>query len=170
MTSAPRHHNHLPDEAPTDLRWFYQYWASKRRGDGGNPARIDIDPGDFPKLLNTTFIVERMPDGRHKMRLAGTYYRHLYGKEITGAFIEDLTALNGAGKALTHAQAECARSNGPVYTEASVVPARATNPVMFKRLLLPLAAERDQVAYMIGTAVFFDGESRRIDTANWRAN
>lgn len=168
MTFAPRHIDHLPEEAPEDLRWFYQYWNSKRPAEGGNPARRDIDPSDFPKLLNTTFIVERMEDGRHKMRLAGTYYRHLYGREITGAYIEDLTPLNGAGKALAYAQNECARSNGPVYSEASVTPPRATNPVVFKRLLLPLAAEQNEIAYMIGTAVFFDVQGRRIDTANWR--
>lgn len=169
MTLAPQHHDHLPDDAPSDLHWFYEYWISKRPPDGGNPPRAGIDPSDFPKLLDTTFIVERLSDGRHKMRLAGTYYHHLYGKEITGAYIEDLIPLNSAGEALGYAHNECARTNGPIYTVASAKLPNNKRSVIFKRLLLPLAGAEEDIAYMIGTAVFYSEDGQRIDTANWGA-
>jgi hypothetical protein len=167
MTSGPRHETHVPEDAPEELHWFFDYWDSKRPSEGANPRRSDIDPSDFPKLLNTTFIVQRMQDGRHKMRLAGTYYHHLYGREITGAYVEDLMPLNSAGKALGYAHSECARTNGPVYTESSAMLPNSESAVVFKRLLLPLAGPQQQIEFMIGTAIFFNEDGPRIDTANW---
>lgn len=167
MTAQPRHLNHLPESAPDDLRWFYDYWCSKRPSEDANPQREAIDPADFPKLLNTTFIVQRMEDERHKVRLAGTFYHSLYGREITGAYIEELAPLNTAGRTLGYAQNECARSNGPVYTEARMVNPAFKQEVSYKRLLLPLAGPARDLEFMIGTAVFFDRDGNRIETGSW---
>lgn len=166
MDFQPRHLLELPEEAPEDLHWFYGYWQSKRPAEDRNPPRSAIDPADFPRLLNTTFIVERMADGQHKMRLAGTFYHQLYGREITGATIEDLAPLNTAGKTLHYAHHECARRNGPVYTEASTA-WLSERPLNYRRLLLPLAGSSSEIDYMIGTAVFYDTAGNRIETAPW---
>ncbi|MEX0922163.1 MAG: PAS domain-containing protein [Rhodovibrionaceae bacterium] len=166
MIFKPRHWHELPEEAPEELHWFYGYWQSKRPEGGGNPPRCAIDPADFPRLLNTTFIVERTAEGRHKMRLAGTFYHQLYGQEITGAYIEDLAPLNSAGQTLQHAHDECARCNGPVYTEASTAWISQIT-LNYRRLLLPLAGGTGEVAFMIGTAVFYDTKGNRLEAAPW---
>ena len=165
MNKDQNHYDHLPETAPEDLCWFFEYWESKRPADGGNPARSTIDPADFPKLLNTTFIVQRTDDGRHKLRLAGTFYHFLYGREITGAYIEELSPLNTAGRTLGHAQQECARTNGPIYTEAKMRNPAFDADLFYKRLLLPLAGEDADLEFMIGAAVFFDAKGERIDTS-----
>ena len=167
MIFQPRHLNHLPDDAPQELHWFYDYWQSKRPEQGGNPPRQSIDPMDFPRLLDTTFIVQRTAEGRHRMRLAGTFYQRLYGREITGSYIEDLASLNSAGRALQYAHNECARSNGPVYTEASTAWIAKTS-LNFRRLLLPLAGDEQEIAFMIGTAVFYDTQGERLQLSTWR--
>jgi hypothetical protein len=166
MAQDQEHYDHLPQTAPEELHWFLEYWQSKRPEDGGNPPRRSIDPADFPKLLNTIFIVQRTDDGRHKVRLAGTFYHYLYGREITGAYIEELAALNTAGRTLDHAQQVCARTNRPVYTEATMRNPAFDADLFYKRLLLPLAGDDADLEFMIGSAVFFDGDGERVETGH----
>lgn len=165
MDKDPIHLDYLPETAPPELHWFYDYWRSKQPAEGGNPPRRSIDPADFPKLLNTTFIVQRTGDGKHRIRLAGTFYHYLYGREITGAIIEDLAPMNTAGRTLDYAQQECIRTNNLVYTEAAMRNPAFEAELFYKRLLLPLAGDAADLEFMIGTAVFCDAQGKRVDTS-----
>ncbi len=65
---------------------LYGYWASLRRG-SKLPARADIQPGAFKRLLPTVSLIDVDEAGGEldfKLRLAGTGLYSVYGREITG--------------------------------------------------------------------------------------
>jgi hypothetical protein len=65
---------------------LYSYWASLRRG-AKLPARADIQPGAFKRLLPTVSLIDVDDAGGDldfKLRLAGTGLYSVYGREITG--------------------------------------------------------------------------------------
>lgn len=67
---------------------LFAYWSSRRRG-GGLPARADIHPGGFKRLLPTVSLIDVIPQGPgrapdYRIRLAGTALYNVYGREITG--------------------------------------------------------------------------------------
>lgn len=77
----------LPDER---LRRMADYWFARCRDDNV-PARPDIDPVDFPGILPSIMLIERvMEDGRdrYRFRLAGTDIARYTGRELTGHFLD----------------------------------------------------------------------------------
>jgi hypothetical protein len=68
---------------------IYEYWL-KRCGTG-IPCRSDFNPCDLPRLLpNISLINVSEPLEESTIRLAGTRYREIYDREITGSPIRDL--------------------------------------------------------------------------------
>jgi hypothetical protein len=68
----------------------YEYWL-KRCGQHGVPCRADFNPCDLPRLLpNISLINVSNPLENSTVRLAGTRYREIYDREITGLSIKDL--------------------------------------------------------------------------------
>ncbi|WP_246479548.1 PAS domain-containing protein [Kaustia mangrovi] len=54
------------------------------------PARRDISPVDFPRLLPGISLVDVGADsGRFRVRLAGTRLREIYEREITGLYLDE---------------------------------------------------------------------------------
>jgi len=71
-----------------EQRQIYDYWVSRSR-DGHLPARGDINPCDFPRLLPLISLID--VDHVHKrfrVRLAGTQLREHYGRDITGDYLD----------------------------------------------------------------------------------
>ncbi|MDB5451961.1 MAG: hypothetical protein JWO33_539 [Caulobacteraceae bacterium] len=78
---------------------LYSYWASLRRG-SKLPARADIQPGAFKRLLPTVSLIDvekggsrgesRGEDLDFRLRLAGTGLYSVYGREITGRRLCDV--------------------------------------------------------------------------------
>ncbi|WP_041373590.1 motility/cell cycle regulatory protein MopJ [Phenylobacterium zucineum] len=64
---------------------LFAYWVSLRRG-AGLPARADIHPAGFKRLLPTISLTEVIPGEPvdYRIRLAGTGLYSVYGREITG--------------------------------------------------------------------------------------
>lgn len=55
------------------------------------PARGDIRPADFPRLLPSISLIEVCgEEGRFRVRLAGTSLREIYNGEITGCYLDEL--------------------------------------------------------------------------------
>jgi len=55
------------------------------------PARGDIRPSDFPRLLPSISLVDVCrEEGRFRVRLAGTGLRDVYEGEITGSYLDEL--------------------------------------------------------------------------------
>lgn len=70
---------------------LFAYWNSLRRG-AGLPARADIHPGGFKRLLPTVSLTEVIPGPPldFRIRLAGTGLYNVYGREITGRRLSDV--------------------------------------------------------------------------------
>ncbi len=69
---------------------LYGYWLKRCNG-LKIPARSDFNPCDLPRLLpNICLIDVETPLANSTVRLAGTRYREIYDREITGHCIEDL--------------------------------------------------------------------------------
>jgi len=69
---------------------LYSYWSSLREG-SRLPARGDIDPGDFKRLLPTVSLIDVQRDPlEFRIRLAGTGLYGVYGREITGRTLTEV--------------------------------------------------------------------------------
>ncbi|MDB5436580.1 MAG: hypothetical protein JWR47_2837 [Phenylobacterium sp.] len=63
---------------------LFGYWASRRQG-ARLPARRDIDPAGFKRLLPTVSLIDVLAEPfDFRLRLAGTGLYGVYGREITG--------------------------------------------------------------------------------------
>jgi hypothetical protein len=71
-----------------EQRQLYDYWALIASG-RAMPARDDISPAHFPKLLPFISLLEQS-GGRLRVRLAGTRLRDIYEREITGLFLDEI--------------------------------------------------------------------------------
>jgi hypothetical protein len=68
---------------------MFAYWASRRQG-GRLPGRASIQPDHFKRHLPTTSLIDILPGGEYRVRLAGTGLYGVYGREITGRTLEDV--------------------------------------------------------------------------------
>lgn len=71
-----------------EQRQLYDYWAKAAAG-RVMPARSDISPAHFPRLLPNVSLLERV-GSRLKVRLAGTRLRDIYDREITGLYFDEI--------------------------------------------------------------------------------
>lgn len=71
-----------------EQRQLYDYWAESAAG-RAMPARGDISPAHFPRLLPNVSLIERV-GSRLKVRLAGTRLRDIYDREITGLHLDEI--------------------------------------------------------------------------------
>ena len=73
-----------------EQRQIFDYWRSKCAG-RPMPARGDIRPVEIARLLPYVSLIDVRPeDQRLRVRLAGTQLREIYGRDITGSFVEDI--------------------------------------------------------------------------------
>ncbi len=75
----------IPEE-----RNLFDYWRSKCAG-RSMPSRADIRPADISRLLPCISLIDVLADaGRLRVRLAGTQLREIYGRDVTGSYVEDI--------------------------------------------------------------------------------
>ncbi|PCJ69716.1 MAG: hypothetical protein COA62_09385 [Rhodobiaceae bacterium] len=91
-------------DTPTHLKSeeLFNYWSTKLNGKT-MPSRRDIDPIEIPTLLPDILLidVDRTDKLRFKIRLAGTGVVHFIGKEPTGKYFEELSAILPEGVGAT---------------------------------------------------------------------
>lgn len=74
-----------------EQRQLYDYWVDKSRAAGGAPARRDVSPTHFPRLLPFISLIEiEGPPRRFRVRLAGTRLRDIYDRETTGLYLDEI--------------------------------------------------------------------------------
>lgn len=89
MSSPPSQEAFRAQLVIPEQRQLYDYWL-ERAGDRSMPARKDISPVDFPRLLPGVSLVDVAPeDERFRVRLAGTRLREIYEREITGLYLDE---------------------------------------------------------------------------------
>ena len=73
-----------------EQRQLYDYWV-KSAGTRDMPARADISPADFPRLLPNVSLIDIEDNPlRFRVRLAGTRVREIYDREVTGLYLNDI--------------------------------------------------------------------------------
>lgn len=127
---------------------LYSYWASLRKG-SHLPARADIHPRDFKRLLPTVSLIEVQRDPLDfRMRLAGTELYGVYGREITGRSLSEI--YNSAAAEYWRGElsrvAEERRPNVGVHNLAW----RGAGHLSFLWLRLPLASNGRDVDMILG--------------------
>jgi hypothetical protein len=127
---------------------LYSYWASLRKG-SRLPARTDIHPRDFKRLLPTVSLIEVDRESLDfRVRLAGTGLYGVYGREITGRAFSEIynTAAAEYWRAELSKVAQERRPNVGVHNLAW----RGAGHLSILWLRLPLASDGRDVDMILG--------------------
>lgn len=134
-----------------EQRQLFDYWRSKCAG-RAMPTRSDVNPADLKRLLPYLSLIDVVDgSGRMRVRLAGTQLREFFGREITGAYLNDLDP-----------------AERPSYWQAtnqrlvSGLPAQGILPVRRPRgefitrfwIRLPLSSDGERVNMVLGYDAF----------------
>ena len=125
-----------------DLKAMLDYWKSRRSGQG-LPARRDIDPVDFPKVLPRVALVDVLdePDGLHfRYRLTGTEIVARAGRDPTGKRFDALYSGDYLAQAL-ETYRTIVDSRAPHYSRRAFPMVDGREHLEYARLILPLAAD-----------------------------
>ena len=144
----------LPEQAEEHLKWAVRYW-DEHRGHRAMPARGDVDPMDFPRLLPTTYLLERTASDNFIVRVAGTRFREVYGREVTGEKISEFIPSDSGRDFHTDVEL-CCRHIGPVFRDGRATWRPSGVATRFQRVMLPLGDRDSFVDHLLGFAVFFD--------------
>lgn len=112
------------------------YWRS-RRGEGGLPTRMAVNPSDFAELMPQVFILGRVTTGVYPVRLAGGFVADLHQRDLR--LQNGLTLFRERDRLDLKAALEAARRRPePVVATVDVLTDGPTLPM--EVLFAPLAA------------------------------
>ena len=143
----------LPAEAvEPEFSWLLDYWRAKRR-DGRLPARRDIDPLELPPSLLPNILLLDVERGggapRFRVRLAGTGFAALLGREFTGRYFDEVGPAHQMAPILDALHGLVATGQ-PAFLAGPM--ARPNNdPVWLKRFALPLAEDGETVDMILAS-------------------
>jgi hypothetical protein len=146
MTAAPK--QHMEDARLAHVLSCWQRW----RGANLWPARDDIDPADLRQILPNLFLVEAVDDGaRFRYILSGAAVRQQLGFELSGRYLDDTFA----GVQLERITANYRTVISGYGHYALQHWSQRDRPVMqYRRLLLPMAADRSRIDLVLGFALY----------------
>jgi hypothetical protein len=126
---------------------LYAYWEDLR-GARPAPERGEIEPGAIRQILSDAFILALDTGAGHPFRLAGTRVCALFGRELKG---EPFIGLWTAASQPVLGDLLAILNDERVGTVAGVTAQSAAGePVELELLLLPLSANRPNLARTIG--------------------
>lgn len=133
-------------------KFIYDYWLSKK-GSKRAPARSDIDPLDFPKILpNLIFydVLENPLD--YRVRIMGTRLVDIFGADLTGLMFSEIFHGEQAKTVLQQFN-EVANEFKP---SLNVLDAKwlSKDHISYSRLLMPLSSDNNRVDMLFGVAIF----------------
>jgi PAS domain S-box-containing protein len=131
---APQHLTSHPE-----LDCLRELWT-KIRGERVLPRRGEFDLGLVKRWASHLSVATVTFDGRFQFRLFGTELTRLYGRDLTGANLADLTPKDLWSGVILHYR-EVVRTRQPLFAPISISNGRWYNEV--SRLLLPLAGDVD---------------------------
>jgi hypothetical protein len=113
------------------------------------PQRADFDLKSMSPWAPHLSVATVAAMGRFQFRLFGTELARVYGQDLTGRFLDELTPRDVWSVVIQHYQ-EVVRTRQPLFAPVSIANGRWYTEV--SRLLLSLAAEgdSDQVALIMG--------------------
>jgi hypothetical protein len=134
------------------VRQVYEYWVSIRPA-AGVPGRQHIDPSAITAALPYLFIVDVCRDPlRFRYRLVGTAYAELMGRDLTGAFYDEVHP--GFTGEIRRQYADAVEHRRPAYRKgrAMYVNEERRWPIV-ERVIAPLARNGSDVDMILGAIV-----------------
>ena len=123
------------------------YWRS-RRGVGPAPARADIDPAAFVKVMPQTFMLGREAAGDYRVRLAGSLIESLHDDRLAGS---DFLALWAeADRTRVKAAIESALLRGEAVLARATGRTAQDRHADFELLLMPLVGPSGGIDRLLG--------------------
>lgn len=145
--------NLVPEEVSGAVRDFHAYWLATR-GTRRMPSFGDIDSVDIPWALSRIFVIDALPDGDFRYRLAGEEIARRYNQPMKGARIGDIMEAESAHRITGWWRLIVdQRIASFVMTDH---PSRTGVPVKGIRLTLPLSEDGDTVSHLLGFTHFVD--------------
>ena len=131
----------------------YGYWLAKKAlcPPGLLPGRQHIDPQEMRSFLQYVLLFDVERNGVHyrfKHRLTGTHFAQLFGREVTGRYIEHTGSLE-TFEAVYRRLAGIVDDKQPVYGIAPA-PVAKHRHLDYEHLTMPLAADGQTVDMLLG--------------------
>ncbi len=141
----------IPDLRMDGLAFFERWWK-RARGRRRLPPVSAIDPSSFPKALPTIFLLDGETVDTLRVRLAGTFYRELYDREVTGDYLANLIPFDARPDIFAEYDA-CLREGRPAYHDGTVTWRGRGAELAYRRILLPFG-DSGKVQRIMGFAEF----------------
>jgi hypothetical protein len=143
-----------PESADPRVRELHRYWQQVHPPEGGLPGRQHIDPTAIPALLPFVWLADvfRAPL-RFRYRLLGTEHRHVFGRDYTGWWLDEVHA--GFNEAPAYHQYVAAAEHGRVgYRRGHTLVMLPTDYRSIERLMLPLARDGKTVDMLLAISLY----------------
>jgi hypothetical protein len=155
--------NEFADEPPPDadprVRQLYEHWRGLHPGEGGLPGRQHFDPMAVPSLLPFVWLadVQRAPL-RFRYRLLGTEHLHIFGRDYTGRWFDELHP-EFIGSPAYAQYAAVVERGGAGYRRGHtmVAPVLPEDYRWIERVILPLARDGKAVDMLLAISIYHKG-------------
>jgi hypothetical protein len=149
---VPQAHQILKDAKNTAIAACYEYWLNKRERSGWSiPGRQHLDPVEMASFLRyvVLFDVERGGSRyRFRHRLTGTHFAQIFGREVTGLYIEDTGSVESVEA--VHRRLSAVVDDKRLIYGISPAPVRERDFLRYEHLTLPLASDGATVDMLFG--------------------
>ena len=135
---------HLPSHPELDA--LQALWTSLR-GKRSLPERADFDLRTVRRWATHLSVATVTPEGRFQFRLFGTELARVYGRDLTGRFLDELVPRD-LWSVITLHYREAVKTRLPLFAPISIANGQWYNEV--SRLLLPLGSGGEEVAFVMG--------------------
>jgi PAS domain S-box-containing protein len=134
---------HLPSHPELDA--LAGLWTTIR-GTRALPRRSEFDLGTVKRWASHLSFAMVTTDGRFQFRLFGTELTRIYGRDLSGCILDDLTPKDLWSVVIMHYR-DVVRTRQQLFAPISIANGRWYNEV--SRLLLPLAETGDAAAFVM---------------------
>jgi hypothetical protein len=152
----------MPDKIDQDVKAAtnaaiaecYQYWLGKRSQCGPGrflPGRQHIDPVEMKSFLRYVLLFDVERNGAHyrfRHRLTGTHFGRIFGRDVTGMYIEQTGSIESFEGVYRRLSA-VVDDRIPAYG-ISPAPVRDMAYLTYEHLTLPLATDGETVDMLFG--------------------
>jgi hypothetical protein len=158
-------HHRIPDDRSAWhplTRSFYEYWRAIAPP-GRLPGRQHIMPEDIPTLLPRMWLLDvfRHPL-RFRCRLVGTTMVRSLGREVTGAWLDDVHPESVSDPRTRDRFRLIAEAGRPTWRRGEPRWPREPEFTLVENCIVPLASDGRTVDKVIALSVVFDGAGREL--------
>ena len=143
----------------------YAYWRDKRAlmTHGMLPGRQHLDPAGMRSFLPYVVLFDVERNGAHyrfRHRLTGTHFADIFGRDVTGMYIEHAGSLEDFD--VVYRRFSCVVDDKALVYGVSPSPLRERNFPRYEHLTLPLATDGATVDMLFGVRCWLSGSHPRL--------